>query len=147
MKIPKAIRDHLLDQHHNQCVICGEAYPQQFLQIDHRIPYAIIGDIPDPTPTDYLLLCRACNRAKSWTCEHCPNFQTQDPTLCLSCYWANPRAYQHIATRALRRVELVWTEDDAAIFDALYYKADIAGVALHSYLKAILERFLTDETE
>lgn len=141
------ILDHLLQQHAHHCAICGEAYPAPFLQADHRVPYAIIGDIPDPTPADYLLLCRACNRAKSWTCEHCPNFVTRDPTTCLSCYWATPAAYQHLATRPLRRVELVWTEDDAALFDALVYKADIAGVPLHTYLKALLIHALGGEGE
>lgn len=75
--IPKAIKDDLLAQNGPQCAICLEAYSPQYVQVDHRVPYEIGGEIATDAHHmgDFMLVCHACNRAKSWTCEHCPNWQ------------------------------------------------------------------------
>ena len=48
------------------------------LQIDHRVPDEIAGDTDvEPNPDDFMLLSTSANRAKSWSCEHCENWNNE----------------------------------------------------------------------
>jgi len=56
---------------------------------------------------EFMLLSSSANRAKSWSCEHCENWQSlKKKEICLSCYWAHPEDYAHVAMRQVRRVDL-----------------------------------------
>lgn len=106
----------------SRCAICNTEYQMRYLQIDHRIPYLVAGNPQTDTldADDYMLVCSSCNRAKSWSCEHCENGQEmKDSSLCLTCYWANPLQYRHIALDPIRRVELTWTGDETRTHDKL----------------------------
>lgn len=145
--IPKTIRQTLLDTHQKRCHICLETYDTTHLQVDHRVPYEIAGDIiTDQMQADqFMLLCGSCNRAKSWSCEHCPNWtDAQDETLCRTCYWAYPSHYKHIALRAIRRVDVVWTEDELKSYERLQTQAVIHGDSLPTFVKAIIAKYLAD---
>ena len=94
----KAFKKQLVKQHGSQCAICATPYEARYLQIDHRVPYGISGDSDQPNLPDYMLICGSCNRAKSWSCEHCDNFQNiKNSDLCTRCYWASPLDYDPIA--------------------------------------------------
>lgn len=120
--LSKRIRDALVDKYGCQCFIYLEEMDVKELQIDHRVPYEVGGDDTEnePDPEDFMLLSGSANRAKSWSCEHCENWNgKKDKQVCLSCYWAYPESYSHIAMRQIRRVDLVWQGDEVANYDKL----------------------------
>jgi predicted restriction endonuclease len=68
---PKEFKKTLLDLSNGKCAICNGEFEERYLQIDHKIPYEVGGDInAKQDVTDFMLLCASCNRAKSWSCEH-----------------------------------------------------------------------------
>lgn len=143
--IPRLLKDALIDAQDARCAICLEAYDAPHLQIDHRVPYEVAGDSDHETwaVEDYMLLCGSCNRTKSWTCEHCSNWQeARSGGICRACYWANPAGYEHIALQPVRRVDIVWTQDEIAAFDQLKQQADLNDETLPAYIKAVLARHL-----
>jgi hypothetical protein len=136
----KAFKNQLLARHGERCSICAIIYGN--LQIDHRVPYEIGGDVhsDERELQDYMLLCGSCNRAKSWACEHCQNWLVdKNPKICQSCYWASPQAYTHIAKHAVHRLDIVWTENETAVYERLKRQADAQGKSLADYIKHILE--------
>ena len=90
---PKDFKETLLESHGSRCGVCFTNYESRYLQIDHRIPYEVGGESAgDPETPRFMLLCGSCNRAKSWSCEHCENWTTErSPEICQTCYWASPR--------------------------------------------------------
>ena len=84
----------------------------RYLQVDHRVPFPISGDINDKEPSNFMLLCGSCNRSKSWSCEHCPNWKNKDADVCKTCYWANPESHTHVATVNTRRLDVTWQGDE-----------------------------------
>ena len=71
-------------------------------------------------PDDYMLLCASCNRAKSWSCEHCVNWmEVKQTQVCHACYWANVENYIHIALRQVRRLAIVWEDDEVQTYEHL----------------------------
>ena len=114
-------------------------YSGRILQPDHRVPFRIGGD-PDEWKSQYFMpLCGSDNRAKSWSCETCPNWTARDPATCASCYWASPDSYEHVATVPERRVSLVVRSvSEIDEFDRLAKEAMEQGVALPELLS---ERF------
>jgi len=142
--IPKHIKKELVTINGSQCAICLEDYTASYLQVDHRIPYQVSGQ-QDAVRlvNDYMLLCGSCNRAKSWVCEHCENWQTRKSReVCASCYWANPDSYDHVAMKPVRRLEIVWSQDEVLTFDELKSRAELSEETLQQYIKAVLARHL-----
>ena len=127
-----------------RCNICLEGYEDRYLQVDHRIPYEIGGEPPfaELNVTAHMLLCASCNRAKSWSCEHCPNWSRKDTEKCRACYWARPEDYQHVATEELRRLDVVWRGSAVSVYDALVRKAKERGIEIPEYVKKVLARHL-----
>ena len=141
----KKFKQELTKRDGSRCAVCSTAYEDRYLQVDHRIPYEVAGDAPpkDRKLEDYTLLCAACNRAKSWSCEHCENWLVEKkPSTCAECYWASPRDYQHIALRSLRRLDVVWEQDETAIYDQLKQRAQAKQEYLPDYVKAALREHL-----
>ena len=127
----------------SRCHICFQAYQERYLQIDHRIPYEVAGDIKfdEHDVSSYMLLCGSCNRAKSWSCEHCHNWtDLRVRQTCGSCYWASPEIYRHIAMQDARRVDLVWLEEEVEVYDKLQAKAGATSEAMPDYVKALLRK-------
>lgn len=111
---------------------------QARLQIDHRVPYEVGGHSGerDVGRSEVMLLCGSCNRAKSWTCEHCDNLTgARDSEVCRTCYWGSPEDYRHIALRQMRRVDLVWHGDEVGDFDQVSQRAAETGEELADYIK------------
>jgi 5-methylcytosine-specific restriction endonuclease McrA len=130
-----------------RCFLCSTGFEAEALQVDHRIPYSIGGDPRDPGDISaYMLVCRPCNRAKSWACEHCDNWHNaQDRQICAMCYWAAPEDYAHIAMQPLRRVELTWAGDQIAHYEALQARAAALGLTLRAYILQRLREISADE--
>lgn len=137
----KNFKDELYVQSEGRCAICSGNFESRYLQIDHRIPYEIVGDINhlNRVADDYMLLCAECNRAKSWSCEHCPNWLTKSPKICSECYWAFPHNYIHIALREIRRTDIIWDEEEIPIYNKLKDYAENANINIPDYVKQIIE--------
>src|SRR6202044_101611 len=115
----------------------GATLDERVLQIDHRVPYRIAGDVGlEPLDVeDFMLLDGSSQRAKSWSCEHCPNMKERVISVCKSCFWASPENYRHIATEDYRRTDITWQDTDVAVHDRLKREADKAGIAVAELIR------------
>jgi hypothetical protein len=139
----RKFKQALLDQYGTRCAICHGEFAPRYLQIDHRVPYHIAGDIENVNHVEgFMLVCGTCNRAKSWSCEHCQNWTTKDKAKCVTCYWASPEDHTHIALVPMRRLDLHWSGKEIVIYERLNALAVRAGTTLPDYIKAILRKLL-----
>lgn len=141
--LSKKIKDALVEKYGCKCFIYLEEMAARDLQIDHRVPFEVGGDGEDVdlNPDDFMLLCRSANRAKSWSCEHCENWNNlKDRTICLTCYWAYPEQYAHIAMRQIRRIDLIWQGDEIDTYDKLKAAAGSLNQGIPAFVKDILDR-------
>ncbi|MEO8769104.1 MAG: HNH endonuclease signature motif containing protein [Ferruginibacter sp.] len=124
-----------------KCFICSGKFEERYLQVDHRVPYEVGGDlsVKNRDIKDYMLLCGSCNRAKSWSCEHCENWHaTKDPKLCINCYWGNPGNYTHIALNDVRRLDIQWSGSEVNYYDVIKKVADQNKIQLPDLIKKII---------
>lgn len=144
---PKKFKDDLSTLYGEKCAICSGGFETRYLQVDHRIPYQIAGDSQEAelNSKDFMLLCGSCNRAKSWSCEHCANWQNDKISkVCLACYWAKPDDYLHIALREIRRAEILWNEGEVEAYERLKQSAIQNQQAIPEYVKKIISAYLND---
>jgi hypothetical protein len=136
----KEFKDLLVKKLGCKCGMCLTQYEARYLQVDHRVPYEVGGEGGgESAPNEFQLICGSCNRAKSWSCEHCTNWiDDKKVKVCQTCYWANPNAYNHIALRQIRRLDVTWTGDEIKEFDQLTIKAKKAVQPLPDYVKGVL---------
>jgi 5-methylcytosine-specific restriction endonuclease McrA len=142
ISFPKEFKGILYELCNGHCSICNIKYEERYLQVDHRVPYEVGGDLGTSRKIeDFMLVCGSCNRSKSWSCEHCENWITdQDPDVCLQCYWGNPNSYTHIALRAIRRIDLTWEEDEVKYYDAIKKLAEFNNTELPKFIKEIISK-------
>ena len=87
----------------------------------------------------FMLLTGSSQRKKSFSCERCPNFlKLREPSICGTCYWAFPEAYDHIAMRKVRQLELVWQDEEADAFDRIKAKLAAEGRTIEEAAKVLL---------
>ncbi|MBN1972205.1 MAG: HNH endonuclease [Sedimentisphaerales bacterium] len=137
---PKALKSDLVSANGESCSICFTTFEERYLQIDHRIPYEV-GGTPEGelNIADFMLLCGSCNRAKSWSCEHCINWKTDHLIdVCKKCYWANPADYKHVALRLIRRLDITWTEEEVPYYERLVNMSKYAEKDLPAFVKECL---------
>ena len=134
---PKAFKSEIATTDGMRCHVCLARLAERYLQVDHRVPFEIAGEpeLDALDPADYMLLDGSCNRAKSWSCEHCPNWVAKNPATCKSCYWANPQTYSHVATEEMRRLDLVWTAEETAEYDQAASRAAKGGLPMPEFVK------------
>lgn len=117
--LSKALKKALIEKYGAKCFIYLQPMEERLLQVDHRIPYEIGGE-QDERNTDYfMLLSPSANRAKSWTCEHCPNWQQKDKKFCVTCFWAHPENYSHIAGKEQRQIVITFTGNEVDDYNHL----------------------------
>ena len=150
-QFPKAFKVQLGIVHDGRCAICHAKFELRALQVDHRVPYEVSGDKPGAAlqAADFMLLCGSCNRAKSWSCEHCQNWvDLKAPGTCRNCYWASPQTHSHVAMHEIRRLDLSWVGDEVQDHDRLRAAAETSRNSLPEFVKAVLRRsFRRDEPE
>jgi len=140
-RIPKAFRDELLKLAGGRCAICGAAFPDRALQVDHRIPYEIAGEVDQFRLADFQMLCGSCNSSKLWTCKReCPNWTERSAAVCAACIWASPEGYTHIATRQRRQVTLTWDGADVEVFKGIRAVVQAEGLDVATYLRRLLDK-------
>lgn len=135
----KAFKDELVGRYESRDAITGEKIDARYLQIDHRVPYEIAGDgAHDETrPDEYMLLDASSQRAKSWSCEHCPNWEEHRESMCRSCFWAFPESYSHVAGEQVRRVHIEWRGPEVSVFDRLSARAEQEDTTVAALLKRL----------
>jgi hypothetical protein len=137
---PKITKEALLERDGPRCAVCGLEYESRYLQVDHRVPYEVAGESLSDDLDQLMLVCGSCNRGKSWSCEHCINWQeTKDIKACQTCYWASPENYKHMALVQIRRVDLGWKGEEVKVYDKLQQKSKKQGVSVQDLLKSILK--------
>lgn len=138
--LSKKIKEQLVKKYGCRCFIYLEEMPEASLQIDHRVPFEIAGESAgELVPDDFMLLCGSANRAKSWSCGHCENrIAGKKPAVCLTCYWARPEDYTHVATAPVRRLDLIWQGEGVKHYETLKTDAAQAGLAIPDYVKSVL---------
>ena len=141
--LSKKLKEGLIEKYGCKCFIYLEDLDEQDLQIDHRVPYEVGGDGEGLNMDDFMLLSASANRAKSWSCEYCENWKvTKDKTICMSCYWAYPENYNHIALKPIRRVDLLWEGDEIKVYEALKAQAIDENEAIPAFVKSIIGQAL-----
>ncbi len=141
--LSKKIKEFLIEKYGCKCFIYLEDMDERELQIDHRVPYEVggDGDSGELKPDDFMLLSGSANRAKSWSCEHCENWQTlKKKEICLSCYWAYPEDYSHVAMQQVRRADLIWKGKETEKYERLKRDAKKSGQTIPEFVKQIIER-------
>jgi hypothetical protein len=139
---PKRFKQQLIDRDGSKCALCRAEFEAALLQIDHRIPYEVAGQAPGELRLeDYMLVCRSCNRGKSWSCEHCPNWiKDKRPEVCQTCFWCQPTSYTHVATVEERRLNLTWRGAEVSEYDELATRSSQEAIDLPDFIKAILRK-------
>jgi hypothetical protein len=141
----RKLKRKLIEQHGARCAIYLEEFDERDLQIDHRIPFEVSGDVSEANddPDNYMLLSGSANRAKSWSCEHCVNWlELRKIEICQRCYWAFPEDYDHIAMRQIRRVDILWAGEEISIYEQLKERTRELQEEVPAYIKQIIERHL-----
>lgn len=139
----KAFKSALIGRYGAKDAFTGEECHPRFLQIDHRVPYRVAGEtvFEEGKPEDYLLLDASSQRAKSWSCEQCHNWQeAKDVDICRSCFWASPEQYAHIAGRDVRRVDIEWQGDEIAVYEDLRRRAAGESSPISAHIKRLLRK-------
>lgn len=143
--LSKQLKDELIKKYGCKCFIYLEESNERELQIDHRVPFEVDGE-PELQPENFMLLCGSANRAKSWSCEHCQNWNNfKDKSICLSCYWAYPESYSHIAMRQVRRIDLLWQGNEVEIYEILKQQAKLLNKEISELVKEIIERQISED--
>jgi hypothetical protein len=141
----KQFKKDLVAKYGELCLVCSGVFEERYLQIDHRIPYQVAGDDPKSSRDldHYMLVCSSCNRAKSWSCEHCANWHTKhNPTMCADCYWASPLDYKHIAMSDIRRLAMVWQGEEVSQYDHARKMANIGNEDMPTFVKKLINKLL-----
>lgn len=138
--LSKALKKALIEKYGPVCSIYLQPMEERLLQVDHRIPYEIGGEQSGRDLDCYMLLSPSANRAKSWTCEHCPNWQEKNAGFCMGCFWAHPESYTHVAGIEQRQVIITFTGNEIEDYNRLI---SIVGIdKAESTIKELIEKFV-----
>lgn len=132
------LKQKLISENGSRCALYGEEFPESLLQTDHRIPFEIGGDPDDMMDTSkFMLLSPSANRAKSWACEHCNNWEKKIINTCATCYYASPEEYEHIAGSEERRMDVIFRTSDMDIYNMIIELAKNDQVTIQEAFKRI----------
>lgn len=143
----KDLKKKLIEQHGSICFIYMETLSERDLQIDHRIPYEVAGDQnnDDLDSDDFMLLSGSANRAKSWSCENCDNWKFEkNEAICKRCFWAYPEDYEHISLKELRRIDLMWQDDEIQDYELLKNTVP-SDKSIQIIIKEIIKKALNEK--
>lgn len=142
----RRFKNSLIKAHDSKCRLCDGQFESRELQIDHRIPYEIAGDVDFTEEKDasYMLLCGSCNRTKSRSCEQCPNWKAKTIDVCANCYWAHPTNYAHVATKDVRRTDLLWEgNNETDLHEKVTKSASQSQQSVQAHIKTLLKNLFT----
>ena len=134
----KDFHDALVARYDARDCLTGERMEPRYLQIDHRVPYEVAGEVShgQESVEEFMLLDASNQRAKSWSCEQCPNWLVKhDVETCRTCFWAFPESYNHIAGEEIRRAIVEWRGAEISIFEKFRQRAELKGITVSALLK------------
>jgi hypothetical protein len=140
--LSKKIKEELITIYGTKCFIYNEIMDENDLQIDHRVPFEVGGDfVAEQEAEYYVLLSPSANRLKSWSCEKCKNWNSRkDKNICLTCYWAYPENYEHIAMVQIRRLDIIFRGDEVSVYDTLKKQAAHENKEIQEIVKKLVEK-------
>lgn len=103
--LSKALKQALIEKYGAKCFIYLEEMDEAKLQVDHRIPYEIGGEHDEQDIDYFMLLSPSANRAKSWTCEHCKNWDAKD--------------YDHVAGKPEKMISIIFSGNEIEDYNKL----------------------------
>ncbi len=137
--LSKALKKALIERYGAKCFIYAQPMDERLLQVDHRIPYEIGGEQTDNIEY-YMLLSPSANLAKSWTCEHCVNWERKDKNFCVGCFWTSPESYTHIAGVEQRQIIITFTGNEIKDYNKLI---ELVGIGkAEETVKEIIKKYL-----
>ena len=139
--LSKALKRALIDKYGAKCFVYLETMDPSVLQVDHRVPYEIGGEHDEQDIDYYMLLSPSANRAKSWTCEHCVNWDKKDASFCMRCFWAHPENYDHVAGKPEKVVSLIFTGNEIQDYNKLIALA--GEKTAQETIKSIIHKYLS----
>jgi hypothetical protein len=139
--LSKALKQALIKKYGAKCFVYLEIMDESLLQVDHRIPYEIVGETNESDLNKFMLLSPSANRAKSWTCQHCENWVIKDLAFCIKCFWANPDDYEHIAGNNQRIISIIFTGNEIEDYNRLIEASGIKGA--QNFIKQLIHEHLT----
>lgn len=137
----KALKAALIEKYGESCFIYQQPLDASLLQIDHRIPYEIGGEQNQDVDA-YMLLSPSANRAKSWACEHCENWDKKAIDFCTGCFWCHPENYTHISGKKERRIVLTFTGNEIEDYNRLIQQ--LGDDEAEAYIKKLIRENLKD---
>lgn len=133
------LKQKLIEENGSKCALYGEIFPENLLQTDHRVPFEIGGDPEDMMDTSkFMLLSPSANRAKSHACENCSNWNEKNVEMCITCYYASPENYSHVAGVEERRLDIAFRTSDIAIYDRIVKEARDNNYSVQEAFKRIV---------
>lgn len=146
--LSKEFHHQVCTLHKFKCGICQTNYEPRYLQLDHRVPFEVAGEPARREVKEYMPLCGSCNRAKSWSCEHCENWvEKKDVMVCARCYWASPENYDHVAMKQMRRLDVVWEGKEVGDFETVAEAAKQTDEPMPNFVKRVLRRAFSKENQ
>jgi hypothetical protein len=144
----KAFKAELVARQGQKCALCGWEFPAHALQIDHRVPFEVGGDVATGNDVDaHMLVCGSCNASKGWSCKHCPNWLSdKEAATCKSCMWGSPENYLHIATEQRRTLIVTWQDDGVRDFNDLQEAARAADLDVVDFARELLRDSIRPES-
>lgn len=136
--LSKALKQALIEKYGAKCFIYLEEMDESKLQVDHRIPYEIGGEHDEQDIDYFMLLSPSANRAKSWTCQQCKNWDAKSVTFCRRCFWAHPEDYDHVAGKPEKMISLIFSGNEVEDYNRLI---QLSG---ESTVQATVKRILND---
>ena len=138
--LSSALKKALIDKYGSKCFIYLQSMEERLLQVDHRVPYEIGGEQDSQNIDCYMLLSPSANRAKSWTCEHCPNWTQKNIDFCIQCFWAHPENYTHIAGKQQRQIVITFSGDEIEDYNRLI---ELVGIdKAEGAIKDLIQKYI-----
>jgi len=139
----KQFKSKLIGHYGEKSTLTNEHIDSRYLQIDHRIPYQVSGNSFSECVGNYMLLDASDQRAKSWSCENCINFDSlHNIFICKTCFWAYPENYTHIALKQQRRLYILWDNMEIDSYNKLKKIATNQNIDIQTLIKEILNNYL-----
>ena len=139
---PKSFKKKLVTKHKNLCAITQYVFPENELQMDHRIPFLVGGDPDSYKLDDWMPLSGSAQMLKKKACDDCENSSAKDVKICGTCYWAFPESYTHVATIPQIVATMVFRGDDEVkLFEKISDIAKNNNRSDNEIIKSILNQW------
>lgn len=127
---PSGMKEKLVRLHGRVCVFCGKKLSGQDMELDHKLPVNIFGDLSSVerlNPDNYQLVCRKCNRLKREATSHGAfDDRKQGMDIVKQNYWYDPVRYRknkkgHLFDQSI----IVWnTNEDRQVYNQIEQYAE-----------------------